>query len=619
MKHFFHLISHQIKALFSRPFILIFLLFAATILPVIYYPAANKQLGGNSILLSCFYKYYIGLICCTIGFTITYLLCRKRGITPIVQAKTLYLLYGTEVAYFAIFSYHLKGLPMLPDTLLFLSSFVLITGALCRKLATVLLFFITLILTFIFMVESPYTSMSPDLMMEILATSWEDARPYLTIINILLTLGLFALAFLIPFTFFRIIRSERRSTLLSCGFLHALLFIIAIQPLKYRKAIEIPYVWPIGSLASLGQSIHSANKVINNIKDFTLICKDLPEPQASSPIVKKDDGIIVILHIGESVRADHLSINGYKKNTTPHLQQEERLINFQNCLSSYCCTDRALLILLTDIANNETNGRFSGKSGSLMDYFAASQFSCASFWSNGIFTNCGIYALMKEEALFFSRMADKIYETEGKPMQQLEDIHQFLNEHQGANICLLVNNYGSHVPYDNYNEEAPPFTPANKLTPPGIRPGEEQKVLNAYDSTIHYTDAYIHRLLSSLKGTPFVYLYVSDHGEYLGDQGMWGRGTVNDTNYHSTTGALVPFFIITSPEFEALSPHFAQALETLNKNKDKRVSHAHFFHTVLGLFDIKPDVYDRRYDLTQPDCLPYTGEWPDTPTAAPAK
>lgn len=594
--------------------------FLGTFLPVLYYPASEFPMGGNELLQACFYRYYLGLLLCAVCFISVVLWCRKKQIAVLIHPKALCCLYGTAIAWFVCLSYHAKGLPMLADSVLVITSGVCLSAFLSKKILWAAGVLLSVPLIFIFMVDTPQTALSPDVMIEILATSWKDAQPYFNLPNICMAAGLLFLAVLLLFFLHRSLRAAKRPTLLATGILHALLFLIAIQPLQYRKAIATPYVWPIGSLSTLCDSITQANGVIRNIKAFTQTSSLLPKPKETSPLISKGDGVIVIIHIGESVRADHLSLNGYHKNTTPFLRQQERLINFRDCMSAYPATDRSQLILLTDINDIDPSGRFCGKSGSLMDYFAAGDFTCASFWSMGMFTDCGIYALMKEQALFFSRFADKVYETEGKPMAQLSDIHAFLNAHEGQNAFLLINNYGSHVPYDHYNEENPPFAPAKPATPPDIKHGEEQMVQNAYDSTIHYTDEYIHRLITSLKGRPFIYLYVSDHGEYLGDDGgLWGRGSVLKGRFHSTKGALVPFFIITSPEFEALSPHFAQALETLNKNKDKRVSHAHFFHTVLGLFDIKPDVYDRRYDLTQPDCLPYMGEWPDTPTAAPAK
>ena len=183
-------------------------------------------------------------------------------------------------------------------------------------------------------------------------------------------------------------------------------------------------------------------------------------------------------------------------------------------------------------------------------------------------------------------------------------------QEKGQNLVLFINNEGSHTPFGCYDLEHPPFTPT---TPNFQNPAAQaEEVNNAYDNTVHYTDEFFRRVTALLKGRPFIYLYVSDHGEYLGHDGRWGRAFLGEYPYlyHTTEGCKVGMFALYSPEFAALHPHFAQAVNQLRANSRKTVAHEHIFHTLLGLFDFTTPYYDGSLDLTAPAALPYTGSQP---------
>ena len=122
----------------------------------------------------------------------------------------------------------------------------------------------------------------------------------------------------------------------------------------------------------------------------------------------------------------------------------------------------------------------------------------------------------------------------------------------------------------------------------------------------------MHRIASLLRGRPWVYLYISDHGEYLGHDGIWGRAALGESSldYHSTGGCRVGMFILTSPELEQLHPHFAAALQQLRAHTALTVGQEHIFHTLLGLFDLRTPYYNPALDLSSPAAQPYTGPRP---------
>ena len=80
-------------------------------------------------------------------------------------------------------------------------------------------------------------------------------------------------------------------------------------------------------------------------------------------------------------------------------------------------------------------------------------------------------------------------------------------------------------------------------------------------------DAYIQRIAEGLKGRPFVYIYVSDHGEFLGEDDKWGRTWIFSERdsvsglqaYRRSAGSQVGMFILPSDEWLHLHPHFQRA------------------------------------------------------------
>lgn len=69
-------------------------------------------------------------------------------------------------------------------------------------------------------------------------------------------------------------------------------------------------------------------------------------PPLSAPIGCSEQQPIIVLIIGESLRADHLGLNGYKRNTTPLLSKEE-VISFPNIYSEYTNTNPSVAHILT--------------------------------------------------------------------------------------------------------------------------------------------------------------------------------------------------------------------------------------------------------------------------------
>lgn len=361
----------------------------------------------------------------------------------------------------------------------------------------------------------------------------------------------------------------------------------------------------------------------NEIKDSCISkIEALPSPSSEDSSIhtlKGNEGCICILHIGESVRSDRLSLNGYEKDTTPWLKAQDQIINFENCTSIAPLTTDAFPTILTNARGNMSmriSKEVDATVGCVIDLFADNTFECYAFVASPskLEMNQAWAGIFERMLPIFTRKTKKIYSYRNGgldlPKQQIEQIVDAYKSAKG-NCFFLVNNNGSHLPFASYDQNNPKFVPSDSQAYSNMSRDDGDtalKINNAYDNTIAYTDEYIRDLLENFKGKPYIYIYVSDHGEPLGEQGLWTR---QFKDYHKMNYCKVPFFIIYSNEFESMHPHFAEAIQQMRMNIHVPVAHENIFHTLLGIFSIRTRYYDPHYDVSSPSLEPYHGPTPE--------
>lgn len=373
----------------------------------------------------------------------------------------------------------------------------------------------------------------------------------------------------------------------------------------------------VGTYKRISRALKETRRDIDEtVKEFAALPSPAEKP-SSLPTLKGNEGCIIVLHIGESVRADRLGCNGYPRNTTPNLSRNPRLITWKRCISAAGTTVPSIPVILTNARRCRKYDHNAGEEmmascGSVMHLFKANGFEIHSFF--GALSRQSIRADRMLRLL--TSASDHKYYTKDDVQYSVHQIQECLKQRQNQNLFLLINNEGSHAMFYMYDQENPPFTPS--MHSAQAASSHKEAVCNAYDNTIHYTDKFVHRVLQALEGRPYVYVYVSDHGEYLGDYGgTWGRGRVGSEYgfYHSTQACAVGAFAICSKEYEALNPAFAKAAAQLKSSSRMTIGHEHFFHTLLGLVGMQTPYYQPELDLCSPQAREYDGlqpdDWPD--------
>ncbi len=164
---------------------------------------------------------------------------------------------------------------------------------------------------------------------------------------------------------------------------------------------------------------------------------------------------------------------------------------------------------------------------------------------------------------------------------------------------IVLHQKGSHGPayYLRYPDSFKVFEPVCSTSQLDQCP--RQEIINAYDNTILYTDYFLSRVIDFLKTNSDRFytamIYVSDHGESLGEDNIYLHGLpyhfAPDDQIH------VPFIVWFSKEFEESYNIDRIRLHAISA---ERHSHDDLFASILGLLDIRTAAYDPRMDLFAP-------------------
>lgn len=546
--------------------------------------------------------------------TVSFQLIRKRSVV-ITASEQLYA-YSVAIILFFLFNpWAVVNIAQLPLSITLSTAFYFLSYAIFGRLTYAIwppVFFLSLIT---YAATFQGIRLDPDKLAQIFCASWQDAKSYFTYGNICLLICGSLVSIAAWYAMQRKLSRIKRSILFSHGLMLLTPALFLMLLLKSNIAVNEKYIWPLGNSQTL--AVNSKNTIFS-IRHINYMIDLLPKEDVNatiSPSVQYN-GIVCILHVGESVSSNHCHINGYERNTTPWLSQQKTLINFKDCIASAIVTDRALITIVTNGRRDflsETSPQYKPSSPCLVDFFKASGFTCATFW-DACYLKSSSNDLFTRQVEYFNRKADAVYGSSATNyMEQVPMARDFLKKHNGKNVFLMINNFGSHAFYNGYDSNCPPFpieTPPRADLRPSSNVKHAEIVTNAYDSTIHLTDRYIESIAEYLKGKPFIYIYISDHGEYLGDHGYWQRSQVPFSQFHQHEPCKVPFIIYASPELEAAHPHFKAALEQLRKNQHISTAHEHVFHTILGIMSIETPYYDQKLDLSTDAVVPYTGPHP---------
>jgi len=301
--------------------------------------------------------------------------------------------------------------------------------------------------------------------------------------------------------------------------------------------------------------------------------------------------VVVVVVAGETARAMNFSLNGYARETNPELKALG-VVNYTDTTSCGTATAISLPCMFSVYPRNEYSEWKARSTENLMNVLTRAGVS-TTWWDN----NTGSKGIA--DLISFASMTNQKNSPLCKNGECLDEI--FLGELDKklqattSNSVIVLHQLGSHGPsyYLRYPERFRRFTPDCRT--PELMKCSVAEITNAYDNTILYTDyvlASVARLLEKHQDrVAGAMIYMSDHGESLGEDGIYLHGAPYAIAPREQTQ--VPFVAWFSKPYQA-----SMGVDTacLAKDTAQPKSHDNLFHTVLGMMNVETKVYKRDLD-----------------------
>lgn len=299
-----------------------------------------------------------------------------------------------------------------------------------------------------------------------------------------------------------------------------------------------------------------------------------------------------VLVIGETARAANFSLNGYGRVTNPQLQAVTGLINFEQVTSCGTSTAESLPCMFSGLGRRRSSEAALPQEG-LLDIVQRA--GIAVQWRDNQAGCKGVCARVPTKMLARKGVAAGA-ESESHDEVLLEGLAQEIDA-QREDALIVLHMMGSHGPayHKRYPAAFQRFTPACQESQFSRCTLDE--IVNAYDNTILYTDTVLAKLIEMLRqadggGVDTAMLYVSDHGESLGEDGLYLHGL--PYGLAPQVQKHVPMVLWVS---EGLQRAGKLDMGCLAARRSRPMSHDNLFHSVLGLLDVGTTVYARELDI----------------------
>ena len=303
--------------------------------------------------------------------------------------------------------------------------------------------------------------------------------------------------------------------------------------------------------------------------------------------------VLFVMVVGETARAANWGLGGYERQTTPQLDRLN-VISFDAVRSCGTDTETSLPCMFAAVGRRDYDQDRIRHSDSLLQILRRAGFDV--IWRDNN-TGCkGICAGLPEERVDRQPIPELCEEGVCLDEALLHGMHRVLGDRKG-NLFVVLHQLGSHGPA--YFKRYPPafrrFMPTCDTE--DLRVCSRQEIVNSYDNSILYTDHFLAKAIAFLRSKRAEYttalLYVSDHGESLGESGLY---------LHGIPYAIAPKVQKEVPMVMWLSPEFLTSFRLdercLREKAGHSTSHDNLFHSVLGMLDVETTAREASLDFS---------------------
>ncbi|MGJ7579407.1 phosphoethanolamine transferase [Variovorax sp. RHLX14] len=301
-----------------------------------------------------------------------------------------------------------------------------------------------------------------------------------------------------------------------------------------------------------------------------------------------------VVVVGETARADHFALNGYARDTTPQLAARQ-VLNWTNVRSCGTNTLASVPCMFSPLGKEGYEGRKDdyenlldvAKAAGLAVLWIENQAGC-----KGVCDRVpNISADADLDAATKARLCDGDECRDDVLLQNIDKrIAALPAERRARGVLVVMHQMGSHGPayYKRSSPSSKRFMP--ECVTNVLADCSHAELLNAYDNSIAYTDRFLGDTIDWLKTQSASFdtglLYMSDHGESLGEYGLFLHGL--PYNFAPEVQKHVPMIAW----FDAgMAGREKLSMKCLRDDRDTALTHDNLYHTVLGVLDVKTPTY----------------------------
>ncbi|MDE1238978.1 phosphoethanolamine transferase [Vibrio aestuarianus] len=347
---------------------------------------------------------------------------------------------------------------------------------------------------------------------------------------------------------------------------------------------------PTQLVYSIGKYVHRTYLATPIIyREIGLDAKQTPQALSAAT----DKPTLVVFVLGETARSQNYQLNGYSRPTNSYTKALN-VISFQDVSSCGTATAVSVPCMFSSFTRDNYSRQAADNQDNFLDILKRAQVGL--FWIENDGGDKNVAKNIDKIEIDRSRVDEQCNGQTCYDMAMLENFEKNIDKMQG-NRMLLMHLIGSHGPtyFQRYPQNKKVFQPDCPRA--DIENCTVEQIINTYDNTILYTDYVIAQTIEKLKTLEDKYntalIYISDHGESLGENGLFLHGMPYGLAPEYQTQ--VPMMFWTSPGFEREKSLNTTCLR--NNAQQKIYSQDNLFHSMLGIMDITTEVYNPHMDL----------------------
>lgn len=347
----------------------------------------------------------------------------------------------------------------------------------------------------------------------------------------------------------------------------------------------LPTSYAISTASYLKKQLVGKNKVRRPID---------AHPRQSPKWHQYDKPLALVFILGETARASSFSLQSHSE--SEFMGGIEKLFYYSNFSSCGTSTVVSVPCMFSTYSKDDFSRSMRLEYENVIDIALRSGFN--THWLDnhngckGVCEGIGInYVSKQESSAFFND--DQFFDE-----ALVEGLADRITR-TGGNQVRVLHQLGSHGPayYKRVPEEFLVSEPSCRSS--DLSQCETEAIKNTYNDTVRYTEYLIAKAIKELESISqthdTVLIYVSDHGESTGENGLYLHGIPMFLAPQEQTH--VPALVWLSDTYIA-----SRSIDTgcLKKHLNDEYSHDNISHTLISLLDIESSAYQSELDILRP-------------------